>query len=293
MIKLLVTGGNGQLGWELAQRSSAQYEIHALTRAQLDITDRQQVAAIITELQPDIVINTAAYTAVDKAEQESEQAFAINHKGAEIIAEACAQANRPLLHLSTDYVFNGEQREPYHETDMISPINKYGASKWAGEIAVRGLWDQHIILRVSGVFSVHGHNFVKTILRLAQERETLRIVADQIICPTPAADIAETILVICKNIQHENSSAKSIWGTYHYCSSEPTTWHQFAEAIIALAAPQKKLAVKEIIPITTAEFPLPAKRPAYSVLDCRKIQKYFDIETRSWRKGLEEVVKRL
>lgn len=287
-MQLLITGGNGQVGWELAQCAAPpEYTIHALTRAQLDITNPQQVDVAIAEYKPDVVINTAAYTAVDKAEQEIEQAFAINRDGAKVLAEACTKAQLPLIHLSTDYVFDGKQQQPYREQDAVAPINQYGASKWAGEEAVRAACEQHIILRVSGVFSSHGNNFVKTILRLAQERETLRIVADQTICPTPAADIAQVILMISKQIINN----KKIWGTYHYCSAEPTSWHYFAENIVSLAKQYKPLKVQEIQAITTEEFPTPAQRPRYSVLDCSKLQKNFNIPQRPWHAGLAEVIK--
>lgn len=289
-MKILVSGGNGQIGWELAQKNSIQDIVIALTHTQLDITDPAQINKALLDLTPDIFINAAAYTAVDKAEQEPAQAFAINRDGPAVLAQACASANVPLFHLSTDYVFSGAQQQPYREDDPTNPINIYGESKLAGEKAIRENWHKHCILRVSGIFSAHGHNFVKTILRLAQEKETLRIVADQIICPTPASDIVETILHICREL---TSNPQAEWGTYHYCSNEPTDWYHFAEAILAVATDYQPLAVKQFIATTTANYPTPAKRPAYSVLDCSKLQSRFGIEPRTWRENLAPIIRQL
>lgn len=288
-MKLLITGGNGQLGWEFTQLPLTDFEITALSHTEFDINNASQIKKQLAIHQPNIVINTAAYTAVDKAEQEIDLAFKINRDGAHLLAQACAAQHLPLIHLSTDYVFDGKQHRPYKETDPTTPLNIYGASKLAGEIDVRKYCDQHIILRVSGVFGMHGNNFVKTILRTAQEKEALRIVADQTICPTPATAIAETIITICKKIITENN----LWGTYHYCSDEPTNWHQFAEAIIALTEKYKSLTVKKLIPIPSAEYKSPARRPAYSVLDCNKLQKNFGITPCSWQLGLTEVIDKI
>lgn len=281
-MKLLITGGNGQLGWEFTQLSTNACEIIALSRAELDITDANQIKKRLAIHQPDVVINTAAYTAVDKAEQEPELAFKINRDGPLLLAKACTEHHLPLIHLSTDYVFAGQQAQSYQEDDPVSPINVYGHSKLAGELKVREYCDQHIILRVSGVFGIHGHNFVKTILRVAQEKDMLRVVNDQIICPTPAKAIAITILQICQKLRtHSN-----LWGTYHYCSAEATSWYQFAHAIISLAEKYQTLAVKQLLPITTAEYPLPAQRPAYSVLNCDKLRQYFEIMPCCWQTEL-------
>lgn len=282
-MKILVTGGNGQVGWELSQYSS----VISLSHAELEITDPKSIHAAIQQIRPDILVNAAAYTAVDKAETESDLAYSINREGPGLLAKACKQNNIPFIHLSTDYLFAGAQSIPYQERDLTAPVNIYGASKLAGEIAVREAWDKHIILRVSGVFSVHGHNFVKTILRLAQEREELRIVADQIICPTPAKNIAETILKICEQLNLEK------WGTYHFCSNEPTTWFNFANKIVEIGKQYQALSCQKIIPITTIEYPLPAKRPAYSVLNCAKLQQAFGINLCSWQQELPKIVKQL
>lgn len=286
-MKILVTGGNGQVGWELAQKNSANFQVIALPRSQLDILNNDQIITAITHWQPDIVVNTAAYTAVDKAEQEQEQAFKINRDGPSILTNACAQANLPLLHISTDYVFAGNQSHPYREDEAVGPLNIYGASKLAGEIAVRKQWNKHIILRTSGVFSSHGHNFVKTMLRVAQTKETLSVVNDQITCPTPAADIASTILILCEKLL---KSVNPQWGTYHYCSNEPVSWYQLTEAILALARQHYSLTVQQLRAISSAEYTAPARRPAYSALDCTKIKTIFGIQVRSWRDELARII---
>jgi dTDP-4-dehydrorhamnose reductase len=276
---LLVTGGNGQLAWDLHQLAvDNAVNLVAYPREILDITNPDSINTVFEQCQPDVVINTAAYTAVDKAEQEIEQAFRINRDGAASIAEACVAANIPLVHLSTDYIFDGQKSTAYCEDDLPNPLSVYGKSKWEGEVAIRERCPQHIILRVSGVFGQHGHNFVKTILRLARERDSLRIVADQTTCPTPATDIAAAILSLVKQPLK--------FGTYHYCSSESMTWYQFAKTIIAMAGLKT-----EVQPITTADYPLPAKRPPYSALDTHKIQTHYGIQPQSSKPGLLEVIK--
>ncbi len=285
-MKLLITGGSGQLGSELARKSTTDHSIIALARAELDITKAQQIHAAIEKHQPDFLINAAAYTAVDKAESETDLVYKINRDGPALLAQICAQKKIPLIHVSTDYVFDGNAQQPYQETDAVDPINVYGASKLAGEIAVREHCPQHIILRVSGVFGIYGNNFVKTILRLAQEKETLQIISDKIACPTPAADIADAIITICQRINNQ-------WGTYHYCSSEPTSWYHFAATIVGKAKKYNPLAVKEILAIPSAEYPTPAKRPAYSALDCAKIQAAFAIRAPSWELGLAQIMREL
>jgi dTDP-4-dehydrorhamnose reductase len=187
------------------------------------MTDPCSIRDAIAHFQPDIIINTAAYTAVNQAEQDTKRALSINYEGVQHLAQRCAQTNTPLIHLSTDYVFAGTQTIPYHENSSPHPINFYGQSKWLGEQAVRDYCTHHIILRISSVFSEYGHNFLKTILRLAQKKNELCIVADQISCPTYAGDIASTLFSMIKQ--------PLVWGTYHYCSHEPVSWYQFAIAI--------------------------------------------------------------
>lgn len=287
-MKILVTGANGQLGQTLIHCPSSQHQIIGLTRAQLDITDVAQVAAAVKHLTPALIMNAAAYTHVDQAEQEQTQALAINSAGAANLARCCAEQKIPLLHLSTDYVFSGQQQTPYGEEDLTSPINIYGQSKLAGEQAIQQYLDNAIIVRVSGVFSEYGNNFVKTILRLAREKTHLRIVADTLTCPTATIDIAHVLLTIADFIQQ--NPLENYAGIYHFCSNEPVSWHQFAEAIVAQASQLQTLSVQAIQAITTADYPTPAQRPAYSVLATQKLQNRFSVSVRSWRAGLAEIL---
>lgn len=273
-MKLLITGGKGQLATALALKTQGVF----CDRTELDITHSAAIYQLCEKEQPDLIINTAAYTAVDKAEQESVLSFAVNREGAKCLAEVCEHTQIPLIHISTDYVFDGKNTQPYKEDDAVAPLNVYGQSKWEGEEAIRQLCSRHIILRVSGTFSAYGHNIAKTILRLAREKKPLRFVADQMTCPTPAADIAETILHIAHTCKQ-----KQCWGTYHYCSSDPTSWYEFALTLIKHAALDTNL----VTPIAMADYSTPAKRPAYSVLDCTKIMTEFSIKPRSWRAALD------
>ncbi len=285
-LKIIVTGGNGQVAFDI-QRLATQlgHTVYAPDREALDITSAASITKILNQHQPDVLINAAAYTQVDRAEQEPERAYAVNREGARNLAIASAQVAIPLLHLSTDYVFDGNANTPYCETDPIHPVNCYGDSKWQGEEAIRAHCAQHIILRTSGVFGQHGHNFVKVMLKLARERPQLRVVADQIICPTPAADIAVTLIQLAELLSPSTTATHTQFGTYHYCGAEETTWHSFATAIIAEAG-----LTTPIVAIPTSEYPTPAKRPAYSVLNCQQLLRTFNIQQPSWRTGLRSVI---
>lgn len=285
-MKILITGGNGQVAYDLAQLA----KIHAIdyfapTRSQLDITKEKEIFNAIQTFQPDYVINTAAFTAVDAAENDIDTAFNVNCEGAKNIAIACQQMNIPLLQLSTDYIFSGKKNDLYQEDDSPEPLNTYGQSKLAGEIAVQKNAEKHLILRVSGVFGVHGKNFVKTILRLAEEREELRIVSDQVTCLTPSFAIAETLLTLCQRLHHTPA-----WGVYHYCGMPKMNWFECAKKIIAIANEYKPFKVKTIIPITSKEYSAPAQRPQYSALDCEKIKKTFGIAQPSWEEGVAALI---
>ena len=287
---ILVTGAGGQLGSELMRRAS-RFDVKAtgVSSADLDITDARAVQRSVARSGAAVVVNAAAYTAVDKAESEQALAFAVNRDGTAHLAAACAEAKIPFIHVSTDYVFDGTKEAPYTEDDPVHPMSVYGASKEAGERALREIWPLHVILRTAWVYSPFGHNFVKTMLRLAGERDSLTVVADQQGSPTAAGDLADAILRI---VQYIGVRGDIPWGTYHYCGSGRTTWHGFAEAIMHLAAPALGRSV-EVIPITTAEYPTPARRPANSVLDCSRISELFDIQPRPWRESLKEVVSEL
>lgn len=287
-MRILVTGARGQVGRELAVRGEARsFEMEALDRQALDITDPRAVAEKVCRPGLALVVNAGAYTAVDRAEAEPELAFAVNRDGPAHMALACANAGIPLIHLSTDYVFDGEKKGPYLETDPVSPLGVYGRSKGAGEAKVRAHLHEHIILRTSWVYGVHGHNFVKTILRLAGERKVIRVVADQWGCPTSAADLAEAILAIAAQLRGNR------WGTYHYCGEGATTWHAFAEAILAEARKHTPLVTEQVEPITTAQYPTSAKRPANSTLDCSLLAKRFGIQPRPWREALSQMIHEL
>lgn len=277
--KVLITGGHGQLAQAILQHPSAnEFTLCALSRQQLDITQISSIITAINQHKPDYIINTAAYTAVDKAEQEQFQADEINHLGTQNIAIACRKNVIPLLHISTDYVFDGNTKVAYTEEAPVNPINHYGLSKWNGEQAIREQWEQHIILRVSGTFSAYGHNYLKTMVKLAQEKPLLRIVRDQITCPTSASDIAGTLLQIIKQY--------STAGTYHFCSREAISWYEFTNKIIHQAKKYIPLTVQEVQAIKSVDYNAPAKRPAYSVLNCQKIAKDYGISQPSIDTGI-------
>jgi dTDP-4-dehydrorhamnose reductase len=280
---ILITGGNGQVAAALKKQSiKANVSPVFCSRSELDITSAESVSTAINRIQPSIVINTAAYTAVDKAESDRDAALRTNQLGAKNIAAICHKHNIPLIHLSTDYVFDGTANKAYTENDAENPENYYGKTKWLGEREIREHCEKHIILRVSGIFSEFGHNFLKTILRLAETKSELRIVADQLTCPTYAGDIADAIYTIAANPSHA--------GTYHFCSEPPVTWHEFTKHIINQASLYKKLMVNNIAAITTTEYPTPAKRPAFSVLDCTKIKKDYAILQPDWKNALRLII---
>lgn len=282
-LKILITGANGQLASALSHHTLAkEFDLILCDKNQLDITDIASVSNAMLTHKPDIVVNTAAYTAVDKAEQDQELAFKVNCKGAENLAVVCHANDIPLIHISTDYIFDGQKGHAYGENDASHPINYYGESKWQGEVAVRANCEKHIILRVSSVFSEFGHNFYKTILRLANERKDLRVVSDQISCPTYAGDIAGAIFQIIKS--------EKKWSTYHFCSALPVSWHGFASAIVNAAKEKTDLMVEEVEAIPTSAYPTPAKRPAFSVLDCRKIMSDYQIEQPSWEDAIRKLL---
>ena len=285
---ILLTGARGQVGWEVARRAkTAGLTVQACGHAELDIAQRDAVVRAIEAAAPKAVVNAGAYTAVDKAESERDVAFAVNRDGPKYLAEACARAGIPLIHISTDYVFDGAKTSAYGEDDPVAPLGAYGASKLAGEDAVRASGAKHVILRTAWVYGVEGNNFVKTMLRLGRERDTLRVVADQRGCPTFAGDLADAILTVFRNVT--TGPKPDMWGTFHCVNGEPTTWNAFARRIFDLAAP--KLGKKPTVEaITTAEYPTPAKRPANSVLDCSKIKRIHGIVLRPRPPALEEML---
>ena len=288
-MRILVCGANGQVGHELVDRASANgLEALGMTRGQLDITQADQIAAVMRQFKPGLIINAAAYTHVDNAESQSEQAYAVNREGAARLAEAAQQAAIPLFHISTDYVFSGDAHEAYKEVDKVAPGGVYGASKLAGEQAIRACSDEHLILRTSWVYGVHGHNFVKTMLRLGKQRDALSVVADQHGCPTQAGSIADALLALARRYDREGTLA---WGLYHYSGRSPCTWHDFAVEIFRQAVGKGLLAKQpEVSSISTAQYPTPARRPSWSVLDCSKFETTFGIPMMDWRDDLSVVL---
>ncbi len=288
-LHLLVLGSLGMLGRDLVERIRQDgMRATGLDMPGIDITKAVETEDLIGSIAPDVVINCAAYTAVDKAEIEIEAAYAVNRDGAANIARACNRLRIPLIHISTDYVFDGSAKRAYREDDAANPISIYGRSKWEGEEAIRSALNEHLIVRTSWLFGSHGNNFVKTILRLAREREELRIVADQHGCPTWTGDLSKALAQISKQILEDEISAR--WGTYHFCGEGETTWYGFTQAIIEEERQREKLKAARIVPISTTEYPLPAKRPQRSALDCAKIKSAFGIAPAPWRKGLVKVL---
>ena len=290
-MKIFVTGSKGQLGHELLiQGNNLGYEILPVDLPELDITDKTQVKHRLKKFQPSLVVNAAAYTNVDKAETEQNLAFAVNRDGPANLAGACAKFEIPLIHISTDFIFDGKKSSPYLETDQVSPLSIYGKSKQEGENEVRSRLKKHIILRTAWLYGVHGQNFVKTMLRLGREKEVISVVADQFGSPTSAADLANAVLQITYRIKY---SGDINWGTYNYCGLGITTWHVFAEEILNLAKHYIPIKTKNVKPISTAEYPTRAIRPCFSALDCNLIKKNFGIKIKPWQDSLETVIRQL
>lgn len=287
---ILLLGQTGQLGWEIDRRArAAGITMAGGGRDRLDITDPAAIATAMHAAGPKVVINAAAYTAVDRAEDDAATAHAVNRDGPANLAAACAAAGIPLIHVSTDYVFNGTKDGPYVETDPVGPNCVYGASKLAGEEAVRAATPHHIILRTAWLFGPHGHNFVKTMLRLARQHPVLRVVDDQRGCPTLAGDLADAILILARKAIQGRLDRAEDFGTFHCCGGGSTTWCGFARAIFDIAAPHLP-AVPTVQGISTAEYPTPARRPANSVLCCDKLASVHGIRLRPWRDALADML---
>jgi dTDP-4-dehydrorhamnose reductase len=283
---ILVVGAAGQVGRALMRHPRDDSRpLIALTSRELDIRDASETHAAIERLAPGVVINAAAYTAVDKAEQEPDLAFSVNRDGTGNLAAACEAFAVPLLHISTDYVFDGGKSGAYQETDAVAPLGVYGASKLAGEELLRERLEQHVILRTAWIFSAHRTNFVKTIVRLASERSELRVVSDQRGCPTPADSIASALLAITARLRQGGAG----WGTYHFCGAPATNWWEFARAIVDVAAAHLGKRIP-VVPISTADYPTAARRPMNSAMDCGKIAAAFGLTRPDWRQSVPRVV---
>ena len=297
MQKILLTGVNGQVGHALKTKL-AEYELVALSREQLDLTKTHDIRRIVREIKPTLIINPAAYTAVDKAEAEPELAFAINATAAQILAEEAARLSAGLIHFSTDYVFDGTKTTPYIETDEVNPVSVYGKSKLAGEEAIRQVGLPHLILRTSWVYGAYGKNFLKTILRLAAERDNLRIVGDQFGAPTSSESIAEAVV---KLVSVWQAAQENQTGTYHFTNTGEISWHDFSceiinqynELIKEKDWPVLKASMEHIAAITTADYPTPAARPANSCLNNAKLKQVFNVQMPTWQQGLQQVMQNL
>jgi dTDP-4-dehydrorhamnose reductase len=281
---ILVFGKTGQVASALQRQG----DVQAFGRDQADLGDPAACSALIEAHKPSAVINAAAYTAVDKAEEEEALATRINGAAPGAMARACAGLGIPFLHVSTDYVFDGSGTEPWRETDPVAPQNAYGRSKLAGEAAVQEAGGHWAILRTAWVFSAQGANFVKTMLRLSQTRDALTVVADQVGCPTPAADIAATLLHMAQTMQGDAGTGSNKGGLYHYGGQPPVSWADFAREIFAQAG--KTVSVQDI---PTSDYPTPASRPLNSRLDCSKLTTDFGITPPDWQAGLSTVLKDL
>jgi dTDP-4-dehydrorhamnose reductase len=290
--RVLVVGSKGMLARDLLTRlRQGGLQVEGLDLPELDITRFGQVHSSIGSSTPGVVINCAAYTSVDKAESERDAAFSVNRDGPANLADACMSFKIPLIHISTDYVFDGRAHVPYREDAQPNPLGVYGKSKWEGEEAIRRRLREHIIVRTAWLFGAHGRNFPKTILELAREREELRVIADQRGCPTWTGDLADALTkMTTEAMRRENDK---IWGTYHFCGSGLTTWHGFAESIIRNAMNREALRTRRVVPITTDEYPTPTRRPAWSVLDCRKVGRVFGIVPPDWQIGLAKMMDEL
>jgi dTDP-4-dehydrorhamnose reductase len=285
-MKVMVTGAGGMAGSELAREAHRKgWECVALARADLDVADRGEVDRLIAREHPDVIVNAAGYTAVDSAEDSPEEAMAVNGAGAGNIATSAERHGAAVVHISTDYVFDGSGTKPYRPGDAVAPLGVYGESKLAGEIEVREKCERHAIIRTSWVYSHEGRNFVRTMLRLAGERDRIRVVNDQRGSPTSAADLARALARVAERLE-ENSSAT---GTYHFCNAGITTWYEFALAVFELRGNH----APEIVPVATEDFPAKARRPRWSVLDTSSFVETFGLSPRPWRAALADTMAKL
>lgn len=283
-MRILISGQHGQVSSELQKRLGVLGELVVPGRGQLDLAHPEQIRQQVRHVRPDLIINAAAYTAVDKAEKEPHVAFAVNAEAPGILAEEAAALGIPLIHYSTDYVFDGSKSSPYTEADATNPLGVYGQSKLAGEQAISVVQGQHLILRTSWVYSTHGHNFLLTMQRLLQEKPEMRIVADQIGAPTWAGTIADSTLALIERWQAGETGA---WGTYHLAAQGETSWFGFAQAIGAALREQGKPCAN-LLPIPSSEYPTPAARPLNSRLDCSRLHREWGVSQPDWQTALRE-----
>ena len=288
-VVILIFGAGGQIGQQLvAAMQTVGMPAMALTRDQADISDERQVAAAIASARPGVVVNAAGFTNVDRAEVEPDAAMRANATGPAVVAEQCAAAGLPLIHFSTDYVFDGEKAGAYREDDPVAAVNVYGSSKLAGEQAIRARLDDHLILRVAWVYGRYGTNFLKTMLRLARERNTLRVVADRYGCPTASEDIADAVIRVVPLVLE----GRVPFGTYHFAGSGETTRYGFATEIIETANAITGRSTT-VVPVSTSEYPTNARRPAHSVLDCALFEQTFGFRAGPWQEATRKAVREI
>jgi dTDP-4-dehydrorhamnose reductase len=293
-LRILIVGNAGQVGVELQRSFQGCGEVIGVDRESFDLAQADQVRALVRRVAPDVILNAAAYTAVDRAETEPELAWAINADATRILAEEALSRNALLVHYSTDYVFNGAKLTPWTEEDSPAPLNAYGAGKLAGEQAITQVGGRYLIFRTSWVYGPHGSNFLLTMLRLARQRDTLSIVGDQIGSPTTSIELARATRAAVDQVLSGNLGAASEWaGLYHMTCSGATSWCGFAQAIFARAGKLLEGKLPVVTPIATEEYPTPAKRPRYSVLSNAKLEARFGLRLAPWESALDEVIKAL
>jgi dTDP-4-dehydrorhamnose reductase len=285
---ILIIGKIGQVGWELRRTVAPLGRLVSVDYPEIDLTDGASARKWVRETKPAVIINAAAYTAVDKAEKEEERARLINGVAPGILAEEAKRAGALLIHYSTDYIFDGTKNTPYVEDDPPNPLGAYGRTKLAGDEAVRQVDGNHLIFRLCWVYGARGQNFMLTMMRLAREREKLRVVSDQVGCPSWSRMIAETTALALKQVLSSGEPGR-FKGVYHLAACGQTTWHGFADAIVNLMPAEGKKC-SEVEAISTAEYPLPARRPAYSVLSCEKLQRTFGLQLPAWDESLKQVL---
>jgi dTDP-4-dehydrorhamnose reductase len=293
-MKILITGKHGQVGHELMRSLAPLGELVGVDIEDCDLAKPAGIERLLAHVKPDLIVNPAAYTEVDKAESEANLAHAVNAAAPEVLARYAAAKNIPIIHYSTDYVFDGAKDGLYVETDKANPKSVYGKTKWLGEAAVRNNAPKHVILRTSWVFGSHGVNFLKTVLKLSQERDKLSIVADQVGSPTSAAMLADATAVIARQLFEPGASRK--YGTYHFVADGETSWHGYAQWVVTKANElglKTRISADAIRPITTKEYPMPAARPANSRLDTSKVMSVFGLNLPSWRDEVAQVVESL
>lgn len=290
-VRILITGAQGQIGRALVSllEHETDFVVSACSRRQLDITNRKQSGEKLAEVLPDYVVNCAGFNRVDPAEQDPRQAYAVNAEAVADLAALCGEMSIPLLHLSSDYVFDGHYASGYRESDEVAPLGIYGDSKWQGEEHIRRLCPRHIILRVSWIFSEYGTNFLLRTLEQARHERRISAVDDRRGCPTSADDVARVLLAILKQL----ANGAEAWGTYHYCGAEITSRYGFSEAILAAARQYEELTVAELLPVSSRDMPEAAERPASSVLKCNKLLNTFGIRQRPWRSELQRLIRHL